>query len=318
MIERIDAFLAYLQGERGLSPNTVSAYRNDLSQLAEYLDGLAAQRGGVGFALATVDRERIAGYLLHLRERGYSPASMARKVAAMRSFFHHLKKVGELAEDPTVGLGSPGVKKSVPRTASTGDVHTLLAFTDTRETPEGLRDSAMLRLLYATGMRVGELVMLNLADLDFERGRVRIVGRGRRERQVPLDQGTLRSIRTYLADARPYLVRNTPGQTALVVNQRGQRLTRQGFWLIMKALVKDSGLAEPITPHTLRHSFASHQIGEGLALEELRQLLGHANIATTQMYSQLTGRGAPGAVGPATRAESADEHLVLSGPLPAR
>jgi integrase/recombinase XerD len=310
MKQRIDAFLVYLQGERSLSPNTVSAYRNDLYQFAEYLAEAAARQGSAGFALASVDRERLGGYFLDLRERGYSPASIARKVAAVRSFFQYLKRSGELGVDPTAGLGSPEVKKALPRTASAGDIRTLFAFTETRDTPEGLRDSAMLRLLYATGMRVSELVMLDLSDVDFEQARARVVGRGGRERLVPLDAGTLAILRAYLAEGRPYLVRNAAGQTALVVNQRGQRLTRQGFWLIMKALVKDSGLADSITPHTLRHSFATHQIGEGLALEQLRQLLGHASIATTQIYCRVAG-GPP--VGDLVVDDASHGRLVLSG-----
>src|ERR671931_668108 len=135
MNERIEIFLAYLQGERSLSPNTVSAYRNDLYQFAEHLSEVAARQGSSGFALATIDRERIGGYFLDLRERGYSPASIARKVAAVRSFFHYLKRAGELPVDPTAGLGSPEVKKALPRTASAADVRVLLAFTETRDTP---------------------------------------------------------------------------------------------------------------------------------------------------------------------------------------
>jgi integrase/recombinase XerD len=148
----------------------------------------------------------------------------------------------------------------------------------------------MLRLLSATGMRVGELVMVGLDDVGFDDRRVRVVGRGNRERYLPLDTATLESIKAYLDRARPFLTRNGQGETALVVNQRGQRLTRQGFWLIMKGLVRDAGLPAIMTPHMLRHSFATHQIGEGLGLEELRQLLGHASIATTQIYTQVAGQ----------------------------
>jgi integrase/recombinase XerD len=139
-------------------------------------------------------------------------------------------------------------------------------------------------------MRVGELVMVDVSDVDMPNGRVRVVGRGNRERSLPLDEVTLHSIKMYLERARPYLTRNGQEQTALVVNQRGQRLTRQGFWLIMKGLVRDAGLPAMMTPHMLRHSYATHQIGEGTGLEELRQLLGHASIATTQIYTQLAGQ----------------------------
>jgi len=290
MNERIDAFLAYLQGERSLSPNTISAYRNDLLQFADYLRAEAERQGGTDFALSVIDRDQITAYFLHLRDRGYSGASIARKTAALRSFFQYLRRMGEVASDPTQGIGSPEVKKPLPRTVEDDHVRALMTFLESRDTLEGLRDHAMLRLLSATGMRVGELVMVDLGDVDFGNRRVRVVGRGNRERQLPLDEATLSSIRTYLERARPFLTRNVPGETAVVVNQRGQRLTRQGFWLIMKGLVHEAGLPAIMTPHMLRHSFATHQIGEGLGLEELRQLLGHASIATTQIYTQLAGQ----------------------------
>jgi len=187
-------------------------------------------------------------------------------------------------------MGSPEVKKPLPRTAREEDVRALLAFCARRDTVEGLRDLAMLRLLWATGMRVGELVTLDVGDVDLANARVRVVGRGNRERKLPLDNATVDSLRTYLNESRPYLVRNMPNESALVVNQRGMRLTRQGFWLVMKGIVRDAGLPRMITPHTLRHSFAKLQIGEGRGLEELRQLLGHASIATTQIYSQLASQ----------------------------
>jgi integrase/recombinase XerD len=290
MNERIAIFLAYLQGERSLSPNTISAYRNDLQQFAEYLRGEAERQGGTEFAISTIDRDQITAYFLYLRDRGYSGASIARKTAALRSFFQYLRRKGEVPSDPTQGIGSPEVKKPLPRTVRDDQVNALMTFLESRDTPEGLRDHAMLRLLSATGMRVGELVMVNVDDLDVDGHRVRVVGRGSRERHLPLDAATLQSIRTYLDRARPYLTRNTQAETALVVNQRGQRLTRQGFWLIMKGLVRDAGLPAAMTPHMLRHSFATHQIGEGLGLEELRQLLGHASIATTQIYTQVAGQ----------------------------
>jgi integrase/recombinase XerD len=290
MNERIDTFLAFLHAERSLSPNTISAYRNDLLQFADYLRTEAERRGGTGFALATIDRDQIAGYFLNLRDRGYSAASIARKTAALRSFFQYLRRKGEVPSDPTHGIGSPEVKKPLPRTVEDDHVRALLTSLENRETPEGLRDHAMLRLLSATGMRVGELVMVDVDDIDLVNGRVRVVGRAKRERSLPLDELTAHSIKHYLGRGRPYLTRNAREQTALVVNQRGQRLTRQGFWLIMKGLVRDAGLPAMMTPHMLRHSFATHQIGEGTGLEELRQLLGHASIATTQIYTQLASQ----------------------------
>lgn len=303
MNDRIEGFLDYLRAERSLSPNTISAYRNDLLQFADYLRAEAERRGGADFAMSTVDRDLITAYFLHLRDRGYSAASIARKTAALRSFFQYLRRKGEVASDPTEGIGSPEVKKPLPKTVGDDAVSALMRFLQNRETPEGLRDHAMLRLLSATGMRVGELVMVNVGDINFSAKNVRVVGRGNRERTLPLDQTTLDSIQAYLDRARPYLTRNAQGEDALVVNQRGLRLTRQGFWLIMKGLVKDAGLPAIMTPHMLRHSFATHQIGSGLGLEELRQLLGHASIATTQIYTQLAGMH---------QAEGEDSRLALS------
>src|SRR3989442_4153963 len=181
MNERIEIFLAYLQGERSLSPNTVSAYRNDLQQFAEYLHAEAERQGGIDFALGTIDRDQIMAYFLHLRDRGYSGASIARKTAALRSFFQYLRRKGEVASDPTQGIGSPDVKKPLPRTIEDDHVRALLTHLESRDTPEGSRDHAMLRLLSATGMRVGELVMVDVDDVDLNAGRVRVVGRGNRE-----------------------------------------------------------------------------------------------------------------------------------------
>jgi integrase/recombinase XerD len=285
--ERIDAFLTAAQTERSLSPHTVSAYRNDLRQFAEFLDAEGARNGGAAVPVSGVDRELLGGYFLHLRERGYSPATIARKVAALKSFFHYLRRAGEIAADPTDGIGSPEVKKAPPVAISADAVQALISYAEQRDTPEGRRASAMLRLMYATGMRVSELVTLDVSDIDFEQRTVRVAGRGSRARVLPLDEAVLAATRDYLDHARQFLARNAPDQPALVLNHRGQRLTRQGFWLIMKSLVRESGLQLTVTPHTLRHSFATRQIDEGRALEELRQLLGHASISTTQVYTQL-------------------------------
>src|SRR6202022_3575568 len=186
MNERIDAFLAYLQGERSLSPNTVSAYRNDLLQFADYLRSEAQRQGGIDFALTTIDRDQIAAHFLHLRDRGYSSASIARKTAALRSFFQYLRRKGEVGSDPTLGIGSPEVKKPLPRTIEDDHVRALLAHLESRDSPEGSRDHAMLRLLSATGMRVGELVMVDVGDIDLANGRVRVVGGGKRGRSLPV------------------------------------------------------------------------------------------------------------------------------------
>jgi integrase/recombinase XerD len=289
MDQRIEDFLAYLLTERSLSPNTVSAYRNDLSQFVEYLDAEATRQGSSGFALATIDRERIAGFLLYLRERGYSAASLARKVAAIKSFFQYLHQRGEVPANPTIGLGSPEVKKTLPQTVGASDLQTLLDFARQRESPEGLRDHAMLRLLSATGMRVSELVALNLEHIDMEQATILCAGRNgrnRRQRVLPLSALALEQIKNYLQHARPRLIHNHPGEQALFVNHHGERLTRQGFWLIIKGYARQAGITG-ITPHMLRHSFAILMLQKGKDLRSVQELMGHAHIATTQIYSQL-------------------------------
>src|SRR3984893_7160120 len=202
MNERIEVFLAYLHGERSLSPNTVSAYRNDLLQFADFMASEARRQGGTDFALSTIDRDQITGHFLHLRDRGYSAASIARKTAALRSFFQYLRRKGEVGSDPTQGIGSPEVKKPLPRTIEDDHVRALLTHLESRDTPEGSRDHAMLRLASATGMRVGELVMVDVGDIDLANASVRVVGRGNRERSLPLDAITLASVNAYLERAR--------------------------------------------------------------------------------------------------------------------
>jgi len=297
-----DTFLQFLTAERRLSPNTLAAYRNDLRQFEEYLalrqhdplgTGTAHGSNGTTATLAPADpaaatREQVAGFFLSLREdKGYSAATIARKMAAVKSMFHYLVKQGAVTANPTADLGSPEVKKPLPRAISVDEIDRLMRQTDKKSTPEGLRDRAMFHLLYATGMRVSELVTLDIADLDFEKGAVRCVGRGLRVRNLPVDAKTLISLRDYLERGRTQLVRPGSPTSALFLNHRGQRLTRQGFWLIMKGVARESGVTSEVTPHTLRHSFAAHRLSDGLALPKLRELLGHANISTTQIYTQV-------------------------------
>ncbi|MFN8635212.1 MAG: tyrosine-type recombinase/integrase [Chloroflexota bacterium] len=298
-----DTFLQFLAAERRLSPNTLAAYRNDLRQFEVYLAarqhdplGIGATNGtgtnGTGIVAPAdptiASREQVAGFFLSLREdKGYSAATIARKMAAVKSMFHYLTRQGAVTTNPAADLGSPEVKKPLPRAISVDDVDRLMRQADKKATPEGLRDRAMLHLLYATGMRVSELVTLDLNDVDFDKAGVRCVGRGLRVRNLPLDNRTLIVLRDYLERARPQLLRPGAPTQALFLNHRGQRLTRQGFWLIMKAVARESGVTSEVTPHTLRHSFAAHKLSDGLALPKLRELLGHANISTTQIYTQV-------------------------------
>jgi len=293
-----DSFMQFLTAERRLSPNTLAAYRNDLRQFEEYLAvrqhdplGTGATNGTATIAAAdatVATREEVAGFFLSLREdKGYSAATIARKMAAVKSLFHYLSRQGAITTNPTADLGSPEVKKPLPRAISVDDVDRLIRQTDKKATPEGLRDRGMMHLLYATGMRVSELVTLDLGDLDFEKSAVRCVGRGLRVRMLPVGSKAMIALRDYLERGRPQLLRPGAPTSALFLNHRGQRLTRQGFWLIMKAIARESGVTSEVTPHTLRHSFAAHRLSDGLALPKLRELLGHANISTTQIYTQV-------------------------------
>ncbi len=293
MRQSIADFLAYLAEERGLSRNTVSAYRNDLRQFQRYLETFLSsntyseptatdQNGG---KLAQVSKEAMVGFFLHLKDQGYAPATVARKVAAVRSLFSFMVKRGLVAHNPTVQVGSPGVRKPVPRTISPQEVEALLAQAKDREGPDGLRNRAMLSLLYATGMRVTELVSLNVSDVDLSAGLVRCIGRRARSRVVPIDLDTRLAVKEYIESGRQAYVKSAD-EPALFLNHRGQRLTRQGFWLIMKGLARQAGVSQ-VTPHTLRHTFAAHKLSDGLTLRKLQELLGHANISTTQMYTRL-------------------------------
>jgi integrase/recombinase XerD len=285
--DHIVALLVYLASERGLSSSTIAAYRNDLLSFAEYLRSEAEREHASRIGVGSIGREQIRGYLLELRNRGYSPASLARKIAALRAFFRYLRGTGAVTSDPTASVGLPDAPMSLQRTVREADLHALFLYCQSHQTHEGMRDHAMLSVLRATGMRVGELVNVDVSDLDLDHARVRVVGRGDRQRLVPLDDDAVASLETYLQHARPFLTRHSTRECALMVNQRGQRLTRTGFWLIMRRVVRDAGLPVTLTPNTLRHAFATHQIGMGLGLEELRRLLGHASITTTLLYTRM-------------------------------
>jgi integrase/recombinase XerD len=292
--DQVDAFLAFLAAERRLTPNTLAAYRNDLRQFATYLGrarpapvGTDSSEADAPGQRASVSSAEVAGFFLQLRERGYAPATIARKMAAVKALFQYLLRTGKISTNPAAALGAPEVKKPLPKAISLSEVDALIAQAGKRSVPEGRRDVAMLSLLCATGMRVSELVMLDLQHLELETATVQCQGRSGRMRQLPLPSGVVAVLRTYLEESRPQVLRAGSPTDALFLNHRGRRLTRQGFWLIMKTLARESGVTAEITPHTLRHSFAAHRLRDGLALSRLRDLLGHANISTTQIYTQV-------------------------------
>ncbi len=292
MESQIDRFLTHLLTE-GFSENTVAAYRGDLYQLLEYLrtEGgvhpITVVPGQDGFNWSGVTKPRLVAYIASLREKSYASATLARKVATIKSFFHWLTAEGVVKTDPTRDLDIPKVGKTLPRTLSNEQVSDLLAAPAAKSSPEATRDSAMLRLLYATGMRVSELIGLDVEDVNPWTRFVRVLGSAARERHVPFDYQTHEAIEKYLSTARPILTRH--GETpALFVNHRGERLTRQGFWLLLKGHAKIAGIIGAVSPHTLRHSFAVHLLRNHANLRDLQELLGHSRIATTQVYTQIT------------------------------
>jgi integrase/recombinase XerD len=285
MQKKVDEFLTSLEVEKGYSENTRVAYKNDLGQFLEYLKTRAVPPV---HEWSEVKKDHLVAYILSLKaDREYASTTVARKVAAIKSFFHFLVAEGFIRDDPTATLDSPRVKKYLPRAISQEDVEKLLEAPGQSDEPRTLRDRAILELLYATGMRVSELVALNEGDVDLASASVRVLGKGDKERIIPVYDRAVQAIDAYVTKGRVRLVRDAE-QKALFLNQRGERLTRQGLWLIVKGYVKEAGLKVPVTPHTLRHSFATHMLRGGADLRNVQELLGHANIATTQVYTQVS------------------------------
>ena len=287
MREKVEDFLNYMAVEKGSPRNTLVAYRNDLNQLVQYLTDPA--NFGVE-SWTEVDKDMIVSFIIFLKEREYANSTVARKVAATKSFFHFLVSEGLLEDDPTATLDSPKVAKQLPKAISAEEVERLLAEPAKDSTPKALRDKAMLELLYATGMRATELVELNIDDINLPSSSVRVIGKGDKERIIPIHDRAVQAIEAYLQRGRIGLLRD-PEEKALFLNTRGERLTRQGLWLIIKHYVEKAGLDLDITPHTLRHSFATHLLeSKEATLVDVQQFLGHANISTTQVYTRVTSR----------------------------
>ncbi len=286
MRQVIGSFLKYLEVEKGFPPNTIAAYRNDLNQLASFIEEEATKRGSIP-PWASFDRQSMLSYLLDLRQRNYAATTVARKVAAVRSLFKFMVAEGIIKANPIQDVRSPKIGRSLPKPISFSQVRLLIEQPSKLATPEAKRDKAMLELLYASGMRVSELVSLNLGDVDLENGYVRCLGKGNKERIIPIYEQAALAVKEYIEGIRPQLLHNKD-EKALFLNPRGERLTRQGFWQKIKEYAKSANLEAKITPHTLRHSFATHMLNGGADLRSVQELLGHANISTTQIYTHLT------------------------------
>lgn len=271
-----DLFLDYLLLERGLAENTLRAYRRDLDDYLAFLT-----RAGLGLEAG----EAVPSYLRDLQTRGCAPATRARRLSCLRRFYRFLASEGLVGADPTAAVPSPRRGLKLPRVLTVGEVDRLLTQPRT-STPTGLRDRAMLELLYATGLRVSELVELKVADVNVAQGYVRCLGKGQRERVVPFGSMAARYLRAYLTEVRPRLVaRRSP---YLFVNRRGRPLSRQAMWKLIKKYARRAGIDKTIGPHVLRHSFATHLLENGADLRTVQELLGHADISTTQIYTHVS------------------------------
>ncbi|MBI2853820.1 MAG: tyrosine-type recombinase/integrase [Chloroflexi bacterium] len=288
MRREVDAFISHLSKEKGISYNTVAAYRNDLYQLADFVERRGLPRQGSMMWWSQVDQHLFSSYLLSLKEKSYAPATVARKTAAAKSFFGFLVKRGKTDKSPAENLVSAGLKRQPPQTMTPSEVHRLLVQPAKLTTPEGMRDRTMLELLYAGGLRVGELVALNHDDVDTDESCVRCVGRKDKERIVPIPQDLARVLREYKESARLELI-DADDEPAMFVNRRGGRLTRQGVWQILKEYARTAGLSSEVTPHTLRHSLATHMLSSGASTRSVQQLLGHANSSMVHTYAQMVG-----------------------------
>jgi integrase/recombinase XerD len=281
MKEQVQQFLEYISAEKGYSSNTLAAYRNDLSQFIAYLEPRVSRWD-------KVTRDTIVDYIMAMKGgQEYASSTVARKVAAIKSFFHYLVDRGELQDDPTATLDSPKVRKRLPKAISQNELERLLDEPAREQTAKARRDRALLEVLYATGLRVTELISLNVDDVNLASATLRVVrAKDKRERIVPIHERAIEPLQDYLERGRIQLL-HVAEEPALFLNHRGERLTRQGLWLIVKHYVREVGIGEEVTPHTLRHTFATHLIDKKADLEYVQEILGHANIATTQVYTQV-------------------------------
>ncbi|MGE5197594.1 MAG: site-specific tyrosine recombinase XerD [Deltaproteobacteria bacterium] len=279
MREFIDVFLNYLSVERGLSPNTIVSYRRDLNFYMDFLDARGFQ------ALSKISRNDITNFMLSRKDKGLAPNSIARSVAAIKSFHRFLVRERILTSDATSLVDSPKLWKKIPETLSLNEVEVLISQPNLKDR-QGVRDRAILEVLYATGMRVSEAANLKVDNANLEVGFVRCIGKGNKERVIPLGKKAVDSIRRYLQISRPQLL-NKKESEFLFVSRFGKKISRQSLWKILKRYARQARIKKSIRPHTLRHSFATHLLERGADLRSVQEMLGHANISTTQIYTHI-------------------------------
>lgn len=282
MQRQLESYTHYLVVEKGLSANTLESYKRDLVKFITFMKKHNISKP------EEVNRDALNLFILDLKKKGRATSTISRCMASIRSFFNFLLNEGVIDHNPALDLESPRIEKKLPRVLTTKEVDLLLCQPKAGE-QNGLRDRAMLELLYASGIRVSELVDLNLGDFDPEVGYLRCRGKGMKERIVPIGSIAVNHVNEYLNNCRNRLLKKN-GETALFVNHHGVRLTRQGFWKILKKYARKSNINGEITPHTLRHSFATHLIENGADLRSVQEMLGHSDISTTQIYTQITRR----------------------------
>lgn len=274
-------FVHYLIVERGVTDNTLNSYQRDLKNYMHYLEKVSRKS-----VWNDIGRADIIGFLYKLKEDDKSSATVARTISSIRSFHHFLIREQLVNHDASIHIETPKKERKLPVTLSSQDVEALLTIDS--NTPLKIRNKAMLELMYATGLRVSELVSLNVSDLHLTMGFVRCMGKGTKERIVPLGDVAKKTVDDYLQDARPALVKRKQDGNKLFVNQHGRPLSRQGFWKILKGIAREAGITKTITPHTLRHSFATHLLENGADLRSVQEMLGHSDISTTQIYTHIT------------------------------
>ncbi len=274
----VQKFVNFLERDKRLSMNTLQSYRRDIEQYFTYLQEINLQN------ISNSNKTTVIAYLLYLQKKGRATSTISRNLASIRSFYQYISKNKLIDHDPTAELESPKVEKKLPQILSPEEVELLL------EQPQcvdlkGYRDKAMLELLYATGIRVSELIQLDLQDLNLDIAYIKC-NKGTKERMIPIGSMAISALKEYLNKSRPLLIQSVD-ETALFVNINGSRLTRQGFWKIIKQYKNQAQISKDITPHTLRHSFAAHLLENGADLRSIQEMLGHSDISSTQIYAQI-------------------------------
>jgi integrase/recombinase XerD len=279
MNELVDNFLSYLSLERGLAKNTIVSYREDLQAYGDFLRQRSID------ALSRTNRNDIVNFMLFQKDKGLAANSVARRLAAIKMFYRFLVRERILKSDPTSLIDSPKLWKKIPQTLSLNEVESLMAQPDFRD-KQGIRDRAILETLYATGMRVSEAVNLKTDNVNLDIGFLRCIGKGNKERVIPLGKKAVASIRRYLEASRPHLAKKkeTP---FLFLNRSGNKISRQSLWKLLKKYARAARIKKPIRPHILRHSFATHLLERGADLRSVQEMLGHTNISTTQIYTHV-------------------------------